>query len=444
MTPNPPQRGLRPAAKNPFGKSAVLTPRARLLVGGQTVAVVSAEVTNNNYWAADTWNAVVALGPDPQRDVDFWGSQDEFEVEVLLGLQADDGTTDWRSFLTGRAARVRIDSSTEQVHLDGRDFTSDLIETQIVDSYHDVSASDVAAMFAAEHGLSADVDPTPGKIGALFQHEHAGVSTGQLSHASNQWDYLCWLAQQYEGYAVWVRGRTLFFKQVSDDDREKFVVTYRRGDVETVGAGTVRSPSSADAIKVEPERDMTRAKDIEVVVRSWHGAHAQQFEVVARRTRSTVTQPKAPRRGRASGGDPILAGIPNAAASDNAMFAGLPGFNTPRPAQRSHSDKAPPKENGIHRYIYERSGLSPAEALAFAQARLKEATLHERKVVIVMPGELELDARRMVTLAGYGKGWDQDYYVAEIVRRISMKGFEQTITLKNESPGGTTIIATTS
>jgi hypothetical protein len=64
--------------------SSVRTPRAKLLVGGMTGAVFSAEVANSNYWAYDPWKAVVALSPDPQRDIDFWGSQDEFEVDEPL------------------------------------------------------------------------------------------------------------------------------------------------------------------------------------------------------------------------------------------------------------------------------------------------------------------------------------------------------------------------
>ena len=441
MTPNPPRRGTAAAPANPFGKSQALSPHARLLVGGQMCAVHSATVTNNSYWSADTWSAVVALGPDRERGIDFWGVQDQYECEILFGDRADDGTIPWKSFVQGRASRIRIDDVQGLVHLDGRDYTADLIETQIVDSYHDLAASDVAAMFAAEHGLSADVDATPGKIGTLYAHEHAGVSTGEMSHASTQWDYLVWLAQQYDGYGVWVRGKTLHFKKYTDDTRAPYNLDYVRGVADVRPGGTIRSSPRANAISIDVERDMTRAMDIEVVVRSWHGSAARQFEVVATRAKAKV--PTAHRQRGKAPGDPALANVDSGAGDSSAALENVDGFNHPGPAQQN--DKAPPKSrSAVHRYVYERPNLTPESALAFAQARLTEATLHERKIVVEMPGELDLDARRMVRLSGYGSGWDQDYYVDEIVRTLSASGFRQTVTAKNESPGGTTTITTTS
>ena len=97
----------------------------------------------------------------------------------------------------------------------------------------------------------------------------------------------------------------------------------------------------------------------------------------------------------------------------------------------------------MHRYIIERANLSHEQALALAQAKLKEATLHEREIDATMPGELTITAQSMVRLTGHGTTWDQDYYVSEVERKLSRDGgFTQTVKAKNESPGGTTKITT--
>jgi phage protein D len=442
FSPNPPRTTT--SGKKSFDKSLVQRPRARLLVGGQVVAVHSARVTSNNYFAADTWSAVVALGPDVQRGVDFWGSQDEFEVELLFGFIPDgaaEGAADWKSLLTGKATRIRINRPANTVTLDGRDFTGDLIETQIVDSYANMKASDIAIMFAKQHNLTADVDPTDGFVGKFYEHSTGGVSTAEFSHASNQWDLLCFLAQQYEGYATWVRGRTLHFKKYTDSSGEKFLLQFVQGKVTSQPGGTVNGCPVLNSNSVEVERDMTRAKDIEVVVRSWSGNHAGQFQVIARRSKAVVPAEKV-QRGKAAGTDPLAGlGVDEKPSAKDNPLAGLQGFSTPGPAQ--HNDTAPPPaQKGVHRYIIERAGLTHEAALELAQAKLLEATLHERKITVEMPGELDLEPRRMVTLAGYGAGWDQDYYVFDIVRNLSEKGLTESVTAKNESPGGVTKITT--
>ena len=255
-----------------FKESSVRRPRARLLAGGLTLGgVVSASVTTNSFYAADKWSVVLAMGPDPERDRSWWGKQDEIEVEVLFGFIKDGGTesdVEWTSFLTGTADRIEIDEGTGLINLDGKDFTQKLIEAQIVDAFPNMSVGDIVRKFAGEHGLTADVDEPGGLVGHHYVHDHGGVATGEFSRQTTEWDYLCELAQQHEGYRVWVSGRVLHFKKAPDADKENpIVIRYVPPTVIAFDGATVRSGESINCTGLKCTRDLTRAKDIEVVVR---------------------------------------------------------------------------------------------------------------------------------------------------------------------------------
>ncbi len=433
--PNPP----RPVSPRSFAyqniDKAARSPRCRLVVGGQTVGgVVSASVTSNSYFSADTWSAKVALGPDASRDAEWWGTQAEVECEVLFSL----GSDEFRSLIVGTADSVEIDEPEGLLSLHGRDFTAKLQNSPVLDDYHNQRASDIARKFAAENGLAADVEDTPGTVGQLIDTDGAAASTGEFTHATDQWSYLCFLAQQYPGFYVRVVGRVLTFKRmpesapVTPGSRRVMpsVLTWAKPGVDAAALATVRGRSLFNAKTLRVERDLTRAKDIEVVVRSWRGSEARQFEVVARRQKAEVRRE---RSGEPKADDPLareLAELPS-----DSVFAD-------RTKPKTANDRAPLKQSGIHRYIIERPGLTHDQALQLAEAKLKEASLHERKIVVGMPGEIDLSPTDTVRLVGHSTGWDQDYYVDSIERRLSVAGFEQTLTCKNESPGGTTLITT--
>ena len=84
------------------------------------------------------------------------------------------------------------------------------------------------------------------------------------------------------------------------------------------------------------------------------------------------------------------------------------------------------------RYVYIVPGLTADQAAQLASRRLAEVTRHERVVAIDMPGELDLSPRQGLTLAGTGTGFDQDYWIDRIERRLSpAHGFRQTVHARN-------------
>jgi hypothetical protein len=87
-------------------------------------------------------------------------------------------------------------------------------------------------------------------------------------------------------------------------------------------------------------------------------------------------------------------------------------------------------------YVYVVPGLTAEQAARMAERKLAEVTRHERVVAIDMPGELDLSARQGLTLAGTGTGFDQDYWIDRIERRVSgAHGFRQTVHARNGDAG---------
>lgn len=136
--------------------------------------------------------------------------------------------------------------------------------------------------------------------------------------------------------------------------------------------------SPADCLDLRLERSLTLAQDIKVVVKSWNSRQKQAFSETAQRSGSG-----------AAGG-------------------------------------------GVLQYVYVIPNLTPADALQRAQRILSELSQHERNVRITMPGELQMQPRMTLALAGTGTGFDGAYEIAEVVRRLSERaGFVQTVRAKS-------------
>jgi phage protein D len=137
-----------------------------------------------------------------------------------------------------------------------------------------------------------------------------------------------------------------------------------------------------DAIDLKLERSLTLARDIEVVVKSWNSRQNNAFFQKAR----------ASRRGAGRSGE------------------------------------------SPQRYVFVQPNLTPDDALKLAQRKLAELTRHERTIRMSLPGELSLNPRSMIALAGTGTEFDQVYYVDVIERQLRQDGLSEYVLARNTSP----------
>jgi phage protein D len=133
-----------------------------------------------------------------------------------------------------------------------------------------------------------------------------------------------------------------------------------------------------DCINLSLERCLSLAKGVQVTVKSWN-THEQAAVSASAQTQGTSQ--------RAGAAQPIVVVRPN---------------------------------------------LSSNAAQQLAQRILTDLSSHERLVHAVLPGEVILTPRSLVTLSGTGTDFDQTYYVAELDRHFSAdSGFTERLQLKS-------------
>ena len=382
---------LNAAAGNGASAGGVVrAPRLRLLVGDLVVqGVKDAFVAANNHYAADRFTITIALGVDPVATTAFWSTQNFFLVDLQAGFApatAPLGAMAWVSLIQGAVDSVQIDVLRQTVQLQGRDLTAVFIESRMQQSFANQTASDIATTLAGNHNLQAVVTPTTTPVGRYYNSEHDRITLDQFSRATTEWNLLVWLAER-EGFDVFVQGTTLYFQPPNP------------ASVPALTLSANPESGNANALDIVMERALTLAGDISVTVKSWNSRQGAAFT-------QTVT---------ASGVSAL-------------------GSQGARPQS----------------YVFVRPNLTPDEALRYATAKLQELTLHERVVIVRLPGELTLTPRDMIAISGTGTAFDQLYFIDTIEREIRFDGgFTERIRAKNTSPGrevtppGNLVIGTT-
>ena len=245
--------------------SSTRRPRLLARVNGAPVSTaISARITSNNFYAADRFSLVAALGAATPFD---WLSRDRMAVEIGVALDGEGET-----LIEGEADQVELDPIRRIATLTGRDLTARLIEARTQESFSNRTASEIATTLAQRRGLAADVAPTGTPVGRYWQLQRDRITLDQFSRATTEWDLLVTLAG-LEGFDVWVSGRTLHFRP--------------RAATPAPSATLRATPGLANVTALRLERALTLSRDIEVVVKSWNSRQQQSFLRRARRRRGS-------------------------------------------------------------------------------------------------------------------------------------------------------------
>ena len=368
-------------------QSAVRQPRSivKVGVGGVNSGVVmpgwiSWSVENNSFYAADTFRVTFAISMlPPQFDAAWWAQQTDIYIEIFAGFPAnpENGgyeSTDLTSLIYGKSDELTFDPVRRVIEIRGRDLTSTMIDTKTTEKWQNKTASQIATLLAARHGLTPAVTATKTVTGTYYQLDHVTM-TDQRS----EWDLLAYLANK-EQFNVYIAGQTLHFEPVAAPSAEPFVLQWQPPTKDNA------SPV-LNATEFSFSRTLTIAKGVAVVVRSWNMKNKKGF---------TVTWP--------SKGKGIQAG------------------------------KASPF-GGQQIYSFVLPNRSQQEALVFAQAKYKEITAHEYKLDASLPADNVLTTRTLIQVEGTGTPFDQTYYPDTITRDFSMdEGYIMRIHAKNHSP----------
>jgi phage protein D len=239
-----------------------------------------------------------------------------------------------------------------------------MCDQRILNTYRNQTASQIAASFAAEHGLQTRITPTTTLAGRYYDVDHDEIHCGDFSGATNEWDLLCRLGSQ-EGITPYVFGDTLFFNPLSEN-APIFPISFSRNM-----AGQLVS----NVMALTLERHLTQARDVVVTVRSWNSRKKSSFTATVR------TKTKSP-------------------SSDSGVSASA--------------------------YLIVLPNLTQAQCLMKAQQLALDYSQHERTLSATFPSFGFLNAGYVVSLSGTGTDYDMTYYPRAVTYSIDFDGGART------------------
>lgn len=360
--------------------SAARAPRGLVKVNGTVLpGWLEWEVDTNSFYSADGFSVRFALSMLPaDRGVDWWSSQAEVEVEILAGFPADPAApqaSEFKSHILGTVDDLTIDWVGRVLSVTGRDLTAKLIDTKTSAKYPNLTASEIATKLAAKHDLTPVVTKTTTKVGRFYE-----IDRVRLQNESSEWDLLTWLAQE-EQFAVFVRGKALHFQPKPKESQDPYVFRWMPGED--------GGPPTFNGSRLSTSRNLTLARDIRVVVKSWNAKSKKGFSKTATATKSK-----------------------------NAVTKSAGRAVTP-----------------VQEFSYTIPGLTPEQATQRAQQLLAELSRQEMKLSIDGPADNLLDVTDVLKVEGTGTLVDQSYFPDSIARSMSRDGgYSWRIEAKNHSP----------
>lgn len=224
------------------------SPRLRALANGQILqGICEARVVSKGYYSADSFSALIALGPDGWADASFWAMQSPIDIEIQFSI---DGGGNFTSLIAGRVDFVSLDLLRGLVHVEGRDLSVGLIESQTRETFANRTSSEIAIILAGRHGLQPCVTPTFTPVGRFYEGDHESLTLNRFSDVSSEWDLLTYLARR-EQFDLYVTGSQLYFQVAPNNQMPNAVFT----------------PDNVIDLKLS--RSLVLARDVSIAVKSW-------------------------------------------------------------------------------------------------------------------------------------------------------------------------------
>lgn len=240
-------------------------PRATLYVNDEPMpGLLDVEVDANNFYAANTFRATLALG-GTGKPWSFWASNDEMRVRVQVAIDGEAPAT----IFVGLVDNVTTDPVAMLVCIDGRDLTGALIDNRTTEKWMNFRSHRVVEVLAKKHGLKAVTTQSKNRVGSFFGDEDASIKS-----TATQWDLISYLAQQ-EGRRLFIQGDTLYWVDEKDVPMRPYPLVW-------TGAPATPSTSRARVTQLRFERNLTLAGDVEVVVQSYDADTGDAFKKKAK------------------------------------------------------------------------------------------------------------------------------------------------------------------
>ena len=237
-------------------------PQLGLTVNGTTItnALLSADIENNNFFAADTFEAEIALNAMPAAfNAAFW-SNSQAQIGISVGVGS--GLT---QLILGNADDVDIEIPAGLLRVRGRDLSAPLMDNKTTEKFQNQTSSQIVTQIAQmpQFNLTPNVAATTAPSGVFYEIDHARL-TDNISY----WTLLNELAR-FEGFDVYVSGSTLNFQPSVPAGQPSYTINYTPPTPQMIQSGNF--------IDLKMHKSQTLAKDVVVQVTSWNSKQRTAF-----------------------------------------------------------------------------------------------------------------------------------------------------------------------
>jgi phage protein D len=298
----------------------------------------------------------------------FWAQTGNKAMQVQIDTSVDGATftTPETGSMVGNVDSHTWDPLANTIQVAGRDLAAQMIDTRVVSTYRNQTASEIAAALAAKYGLQTSITATTAPVGRNYDADYDQTQAGDFSQASNEWDLLCRLGSQ-AGITPYIMGTTLYFNPPNSNP-PVFPITMSRN-------ATGQIVSNVPGLTLT--RHLTVARDVIVTVRSWHSRKKGTFTATYRVKSKAAQIPGQP----AIPATPYLVVIPN---------------------------------------------LTQAQCQQQAQKIALEISQHERSVTIEAASLVQLTPAHVVRISGTATDYDMTYYPQQVTTEISFQAGAKT------------------
>jgi hypothetical protein len=165
---------------------------------------------------------VVSTDEDPLCDL--WLPLLNGRVTVQIFIRSDWENSE-ASMFEGLADIISLDPVNRTARIQGRDYSSILINSTYQNSFCNQTASEVASHIASRHGFGQNIVTTSTMIGTYQGEGYSQILLNAHSHITSEWDLLKYLAEQ-EGFKLFVNGTNLVFSPASLIEQNHILLGY--------------------------------------------------------------------------------------------------------------------------------------------------------------------------------------------------------------------------
>ena len=196
---------------NPEATSVRAT-RIRAQINGATVnSIMHADIIRAGSCKSSRFELTVSTLGDTSGNQWLDLLTGKVTVEILMRSQPDGNDV---SMFEGLADSIALDPINGVARVQGRDYSSILVNSTYEDSFCNQTASEIVASIAGRHGFTPNITTTSTMTGSYQSDNYNQVLLNAHSRITSEWDLLIHLAK-IAGFELFIDGTTLVFAPLS-------------------------------------------------------------------------------------------------------------------------------------------------------------------------------------------------------------------------------------